>query len=70
MHAVAHEALEASEAAIIPKKTMGDVFAAHAQVFDKAGLDHASLNACDYAMGAIYNPIGSIFRCFMKTTHG
>ena len=51
MHAVA------CEAAIMPGKPMGDVFAAHAKVFDKVGLSHARRNACGYAMGAIYNPI-------------
>jgi Xaa-Pro dipeptidase len=45
---------------------MGDVFADHAQVFDKAGLDHARLNACDYAMGAIYNPIWVDFLMFYE----
>ena len=54
MHAVAHEALEA---AIMPGKPMGDVFAAHAKVFGKAGLNHARLSACGYAMGVTFNPI-------------
>ena len=43
---------------------MGDVFADYAQVFDKAGLDHARLNDWDYAMGAIYNPIWVDFSMF------
>jgi Xaa-Pro dipeptidase len=66
MHAVAREALEACEAAIMPGKPMGDVFAAHAKVFDKAGLSHARLNACGYAMGAIYNPIWVDFPMFYE----
>ena len=66
MHEVAREALEASEAAIMPGEPMGDVFAAHAKVFDKAGLSHARLNACGYAMGAIYNPIWVDFPMFYE----
>lgn len=66
MHEVAREALEASEAAIMPGEPMGDVFAAHAKVFDKAGLSHARLNACGYAMGAIHNPIWVNFPMFYE----
>ena len=66
MHAVAREALEACEAAIMPGQPMGDVFAAHAQIFGKAGLGHARLNACGYAMGAIYNPIWVDFPMFYE----
>lgn len=57
MHAAAVEALEACETAIRPGKPMGDVFDAHAKVFDAHGLNHARLNACGYGMGAVYNPI-------------
>lgn len=57
MHAAAVEALEACEAAIRPGNTMGEVFDAHARVFDAHGLNHARLNACGYGMGAVYNPI-------------
>jgi len=66
MHSVARDALEACEAAIKPGQPMGEVFAAHAQVFDKAGLGHARLNACGYAMGAIYNPIWVDFPMFCE----
>ena len=45
---------------------MGEVFASHAEVFDQAGLGHASLNACCYAMGAIYNPIWVEFPVFYE----
>ena len=45
---------------------MGEVFASHAEVFDQAGLGHASLNACCYAMGAIYNPIWVDFPMFYE----
>ncbi|MBX2884606.1 MAG: Xaa-Pro peptidase family protein [Granulosicoccus sp.] len=57
MHATAIEALEACEDTIRPGAPMGDVFDAHARVFDKNGYAHARLNACGYGMGAIYNPI-------------
>ena len=66
MHAVALEALEACEVAIKPGQPMGDVFTAHARVFDKAGLVHARLNACGYAMGATYNPIWVDFPMFYE----
>ena len=66
MHEVAREVLEACEAAIMPGKPMGDVFAAHAKVFDKAGLSHARFNACGYAMGAIYNLIWVDFPMFYE----
>ena len=57
MHAAAVEALIACEAAMQPGAPMGDVFAAHAQAFNRHGLSHAQMNACGYGMGAIYNPI-------------
>lgn len=57
MHAACAEALQACEVAIRPGKPMGDVFVAHAKVFDKHGFSHARLKACGYGMGAIYNPI-------------
>jgi Xaa-Pro dipeptidase len=57
MHAAAVEALEACEAAIRPGCPMGDVYDAHARVFDAHGLSHAKLKACGYGMGAVFNPI-------------
>ena len=66
MHAAAVEALEACEAAIRPGDPMGNVFDAHARVFDAHGLGHARLNACGYAMGAIYNPIWVDFPMFYQ----
>ena len=68
MHAVLLEALDASEVAIKPGQPMGDVFTAHARVLDKAGLVHARLNACGYAMGATHNPIWVDFPIFIKET--
>ena len=57
MHAAAVEALVACEQAIRPGNPMGDVFDAHARVFDAHGLAHARLNACGYGMGATYTPM-------------
>lgn len=64
MHAAAVEALVACEAAIQPGRPMGDVYDAHARVFDAHGLSHARLKACGYAMGAVYNPIWVDFPMF------
>ena len=66
MHAAAREALEACEDAIRPGAPMGDVYAAHAKVFDKRGLSHARLKACGYGMGAAYNPIWVEFPMFYE----
>ena len=66
MHAACAEALQACEAAIRPGKPMGDVFVAHAKVFDKHGFSHARLKACGYGMGAIYNPIWVDFPMFYE----
>ncbi len=66
MHAAAVEALEACEAAIRPGRPMGDVYAAHARVFDAHGLSHARLKACGYGMGAVYNPIWVDFPMFYE----
>ena len=56
MHAACEEALLACEARLVPGATMGEVYAAHAEVFDKAGLSAHRLNACGYSMGAHYAP--------------
>ena len=66
MHAASVEALEACEAAIRPGAPMGDVYAAHAHVFDKHGLTEARMQACGYAMGAVYNPIWVEFPMFYE----
>jgi Xaa-Pro dipeptidase len=66
MHEAASEALAACEQAIRPGAPMGDVFEAHAQVFDAHGLHHARLNACGYGMGAVYNPIWVDFPMFYE----
>jgi len=50
------EAIEACEAALRPGNTVGQVFAAHAEVLTKAGYAGHFLNACGYTMGATYPP--------------
>ena len=50
------EALDACEAALRPGNTVGEVFAAHAEVLSKAGYSGHFLNACGYTMGATYPP--------------
>lgn len=66
MHAAAVEALEACETAIRPGRPMGDVYEAHARVFDAHGLSHARLRACGYGMGAVFNPIWVDFPMFYE----
>ncbi|MFD2262177.1 M24 family metallopeptidase [Lacibacterium aquatile] len=55
-HAAAVEALTAVEAEMRPGRTAGDVFAAHARIFDKHGLKNHRLNACGYSLGAKFTP--------------
>ena len=66
MHEAAVEALLACEAAIRPGDPMGNVFDAHARVFDRHGLSDARMNACGYGMGAVYNPIWVDFPMFYE----
>lgn len=66
MHDVAQEALLACEAAIRPGAPMGDVFEAHARVFDAHGLHDARLQACGYGMGAVFTPIWVDFPMFYQ----
>lgn len=56
MHARAVDALLACEATLKPGATMGDVFAAHARVFDAAGLSAHRMNACGYGLGTTFAP--------------
>ena len=66
MYTAASEALAACEAAIRPGAPMGDVYDAHARVFDAHGLRNARLNACGYGMGAVYGPIWVDFPMFYE----
>jgi Xaa-Pro dipeptidase len=66
MFDVCNQALEACEGAIRAGDPMGNVFNAHARVFDANGFTGARLNACGYGMGAIYNPIWVDFPMFYE----
>ena len=55
-HAAAREALVACADELRPGRTAGDVFAAHARVFDAHGLREHRLNACGYSLGARFTP--------------
>lgn len=52
----AREALTACAGEIRSGRTAGDVFAAHARVFDAHGLSAHRLNACGYSLGAKFTP--------------
>jgi Xaa-Pro dipeptidase len=54
--AAALEALHACAAELRPGRTAGEVFAAHARVFDARGASAHRLNACGYALGARFTP--------------
>ena len=56
MHAVAEEALLAVEDALRPGGRVGDGFAAHAQVMDRAGYQAHRMNACGYSLGTTFSP--------------
>lgn len=51
-----HAALAAVEKVLIPGKTFGDVFDAHARVMEAHGLTKHRLNACGYSVGARFTP--------------
>jgi len=55
-HAAAREALAACADELKPGRMAGDVFAAHARVFDAHGLREHRLNACGYSLGARFTP--------------
>ena len=50
------DALIAVENAMIPGKTFGDVFDAHAKSLEAHGLTRHRLNACGYSLGARFTP--------------
>jgi len=56
LYAAATDALLACEGALKPGNTVGDVFQAHADTLDKAGLQAYRLNACGYSQGTTYAP--------------
>jgi Xaa-Pro dipeptidase len=50
------EALDHVEETLKAGNTVGDLYAAHAQVFDRTGYGHAKLAACGYTLGISYPP--------------
>ncbi len=56
MDGAAQEALAAVEEQLVPGRTAGDVFAAHARVMDEHGMQNHRLNACGYSLGAKFTP--------------
>ena len=55
-HSVALDAMAAVVDAFRVGNTVGDAYAAHARVFDAAGLSGARMNACGYSLGAVFEP--------------
>lgn len=56
MDEACREALEAVEEQLVPGRTAGNVFAAHAAVMDAHGMKNHRLNACGYSLGAKFTP--------------
>jgi Xaa-Pro dipeptidase len=56
MHTACRDALVAAEARLKPGASMGEVFAAQAEVLDGQGMRPYRLNACGYSLGAVYAP--------------
>jgi len=56
LYDAAAEALGEVEASVVPGKTFGDAFDAHARVLDAAGLKAHRLNACGYSLGTTFSP--------------
>jgi Xaa-Pro dipeptidase len=69
-HIAMDEACRASlnevETVMVPGKTAGDVFAAHARVMDAHGMQEHRLNACGYSLGAKFTPSWMDFPMFYK----
>lgn len=56
MDEACREALAAVEEQLVPGRTAGEVFAAHARVMDAHGMKDHRLNACGYSLGAKFTP--------------
>jgi Xaa-Pro dipeptidase len=56
MHEACVEALSNCVKTLIPGKTAGDVFDAHAKTFDDLGFHKARMNACGYSLGSTFSP--------------
>ena len=56
LYEAAHDALLAVEETMVPGKTFGDAFDAHARVMEAHGLTRHRLNTCGYSVGARFSP--------------
>ena len=56
LFAAAKQAMEACAHTIVPGKTAGEVFAAHAHAMDGHGMAEHRLAACGYSLGAKFTP--------------
>ena len=56
MHEACVQALKNCVNTLVPGKTAGDVFDAHAKTFDDLGFNKARMNACGYSLGSTFSP--------------
>jgi Xaa-Pro dipeptidase len=56
MHEACVEALTNCVKTLVPGKTVGEVFDAHATTFDDLGFNKARMNACGYSLGSTFSP--------------
>jgi Xaa-Pro dipeptidase len=56
MHEACVDALTNCVKTLIPGKTAGEVFDAHAATFDNLGFNKARMNACGYSLGSTFSP--------------
>jgi len=56
MHEACVEALTNCANTLVPGKTAGEVFDAHAKTFDDLGFSKARMNACGYSLGSTFSP--------------
>jgi len=56
MHEACVEAITNCVKMLVPGKTAGEVFDAHAKTFDDLGFNKARMNACGYSLGSTFSP--------------
>ena len=56
MHEACIVALKNCVNTLVPGKTAGEVFDAHAKTFDDLGFNKARMNACGYSLGSTFSP--------------
>ena len=56
MHDATVDALKNCEKKLIPGNKVGEVFDAHAKIFDSHGYKKSRMNACGYSLGATFAP--------------